>query len=134
MKHELIKWGGRGGGEEVRVLREHIPNEEGDLAIRFAERFAVIAAVEDGVDEAGRAKLRLQTVPEVVERACELAAQMTTALRERNWILDLPIPKSPDPEIWSRSEASPRRVREAPPDVDTPPTEESPPTPPTENK
>jgi hypothetical protein len=123
MKQELIKLG-KYGGEEVRIVRDHIPNEEGDLAIRFAERFAVIAGVEDGYDEAGRAKFRLQTVDEVVERSCELAAKMTIALRERNWILDLPTPKPPNHEAWEGSlPAMPRRVRDVPA-VDTPPTEE----------
>jgi hypothetical protein len=96
MKIEVVKWGKR-GGEDVRILRERIPTEEGDLALRFATHFAVVAAVEDGVDEAGRAKFRLQTVDEVVQRSCELAAQMTIALKSRGWMLDLPIPKPPEP-------------------------------------
>jgi hypothetical protein len=115
MKYLKVKWGRR-GGEEVQIIRERVPTEEGDLALKFATHFAVIAAVEDGYDEAGRAKLRLQTVDEIVQRACDLAEKMTAALRKREWILDLPIPEPPQPEeLMPKEELRVRPAKDSPP-------------------
>lgn len=96
MKYEVIKWGKR-GGEDIRLIRENMPNEEGELAIRFATHFGIIAAKTEGQDEAGRAKLELQTVEETVKRSCDLAQKLTEELKKRGWMLDLPTPKMPEP-------------------------------------
>jgi hypothetical protein len=96
MKCTKIKYGRR-GGEEVIITKDWTWNEEGELAIRFAERFALISAIEDGYDKMGRQKLRLLTPKEVTQRACELAEKMVAALRKREWILDLPTPEPPQP-------------------------------------
>jgi hypothetical protein len=62
---------------------------EADYAVRLAERFALIMAEDDGEDSAGRQKLRLATPEEVVERACNIAELMFTALRYRDWTLTI---------------------------------------------
>jgi hypothetical protein len=64
-------------------------NAEAAYAMHLAERFALIAADNDGEDSAGRQKLRLATPKEVVERACKIAELMFVALRDRNWTLPI---------------------------------------------
>lgn len=94
MKHEVIKYGKK-FGETIKIFREHIPNEVGELATEFARHFGIVAAKIEGEDKAGRAKLELQTVEEVVQRSCDLAEKLWAEMNKRGWILDLPIPKAP---------------------------------------
>jgi hypothetical protein len=65
---------------------EH-PIAEARYAMQLAERFALIAADDDGEDSAGRQKLRLSTPEEVVDRACKIAHLMYVEIRDRNWML-----------------------------------------------
>jgi len=93
MKTRIIKvhpFGDRSPTQELVINREWVPNEVGDLAIRFATHFGIVAAKTEGEDKAGRAKLELQTVEEIVQRSCDLAEKLNAELTKRGWILNLP--------------------------------------------
>lgn len=63
-----------------------LPEWEARLACSMIERWGMAAAVEDGEDAAGRAKLRIMTPQELVERACEVAALSIEQFRARGWV------------------------------------------------
>lgn len=74
----------------VEIYETQTPTLEGKLALDFITRWGMVASVEDGVDQTGRAKFRLLTPSEVVERAFDTADIAATCLRERGWMVDLP--------------------------------------------
>ena len=60
------------------------------MAGALIQRWGMVAAITDGEDSAGRSKLRLMTVPELVARACDTAAAALAAFSERGWLVDVP--------------------------------------------
>jgi hypothetical protein len=85
-------------GSEVRLLKTWVPNETGELAIRFATHFGLVAAQTVGEDKAGRAKFELQPVDMVVDRAIEMAEKLVAKMKEKNWIVDCPDLPEDEPE------------------------------------
>jgi hypothetical protein len=81
------------GRTEISICQTEIEHPQARLASELMRHLAIVAAVPDGVDEAGRQKLRLMTEPEVVERATKIADLAWTEYRKRNWLLDVPLPK-----------------------------------------
>ncbi len=74
------------------VYKKEVLNSEGLLATVMLEKWGMVAAVEDGEDSVGRAKLRLLTPEELVERACTVATIAMQRFRDRGWTLELPEP------------------------------------------
>lgn len=62
------------------------------LAISMIERWGMIAGVEAGEDSAGRAKIRLATPEELVERAFTTATLVDAEARKRGLIYAAPEP------------------------------------------
>ena len=62
-------------------------------AEEFITRWGMVAAIPDGEDSAGRAKVRLATPEEVVERAIACADLLFKRGNELGWIKDAPEPK-----------------------------------------
>lgn len=83
-----------GGGTEVKVAGSECPLPAATLAMEIATRCALIAAIPDGEDSAGRQKLRLPTADELAVRSCEIAAALFAQFQSREWIMDLPAPKT----------------------------------------
>ena len=81
------------GGTDIAICQTEIEHPQARLASELMRHLAIVAAVPDGVDEAGRQKLRLMTEPEVVERATKIADLAWAEYRKRNWLLDVPLPK-----------------------------------------
>jgi len=81
------------GGTDIVICQTEIEYPQARLASELMRHLAIVAAVPDGVDEAGRQKLRLMTEPEVVERATKIADLAWAEYRKRNWLLDVPLPK-----------------------------------------
>jgi len=77
-------------GTEIVVYQQRAFDAEAELAAQMIERWGMSAAIEDGEDSAGRAKIRLLTPEELVQRACETAEQAMEEFNKRGWILDLP--------------------------------------------
>lgn len=49
----------------------------------------MVAAEPDGEESAGRAKLRLSTPQELGKRACNVAEEIATEIRKRDWFVEL---------------------------------------------
>ncbi len=64
----------------------------GSIALEMVIRWGAVAGSPDGEDSAGRAKTRVQTPAEVVERACETAAALWAELDRRGWLETNPAP------------------------------------------
>ena len=63
-----------------------------DLAKHIVERWALVAAIPDGEDSAGRQKLRLPDPLELAKRACDIAEETWTEFESRGWVLRIPAP------------------------------------------
>jgi hypothetical protein len=64
---------------------------ESSLAAVLVERWGMVAAVEDGEDSAGRARLRLATPEEVVARAVKCATLLVDECRSRGLMVEVPL-------------------------------------------
>lgn len=71
---------------ELRVWETEHPEIEARMAMGLAERWGMVAAMADGEDSSGRAKLRLATPEEVVSRAVATAELLMKEMREKGWI------------------------------------------------
>lgn len=60
------------------------------LAINFAERWGMVAAIPDGEDSAGRQRLRMATTEEVSSRACDMVKTMFDEFEKRDWVTHMP--------------------------------------------
>ncbi len=78
---------------EIVVYNTLALNLQAKLAMAMVERWGGVAGVPNGVDAAGRQKLKLQTPEELVARACETAELCIEAFHARDWLLALPAPK-----------------------------------------
>ena len=67
------------------------------LATDMAARFALVAALPDGEDSAGRQKLRMATPDELASRACGIAHSLWVEFENRGWLFDIPLP-TPKPK------------------------------------
>jgi hypothetical protein len=63
---------------------------QGAFAMAFIEKWGMVAALPDGEDSSGRAKLRLATVDETVGRACDMAEKAYAEFERRGWFTLLP--------------------------------------------
>lgn len=70
----------------VTVWNREVMEIEARLASEMIIRWGMVAAAPDGEDSAGRAKLRLLTPAELVERACESATLLIMECRARDWV------------------------------------------------
>ena len=77
-------------GPSWQIHHREILNQEAASALAFAERWALIAAIPDGEDSAGRQKLRLPTPEELAARSCEIVAALRAEFEKREWIIPLP--------------------------------------------
>src|SRR6185369_14411497 len=82
----------RYGVTEMVVFRKTERNSRATLAMALIERWALVAAKEDGEDSAGRQNPALTSPVELVELACQIADLTITEFEHRGWLLDLPGP------------------------------------------
>lgn len=79
------------------------PEIVASFAMVLIEKWGMVAAIDDGEDSAGRAKIRLATPAEVVDRAAEVASLAMTEFEARGWISHLPTIEAMQREIAERS-------------------------------
>jgi menaquinone-dependent protoporphyrinogen IX oxidase len=84
------KDGGSYDDKEVTVYSTQIPDATAVLAMQYLERWSMVAAMPDGEDSSGRAKLRLPTTEEVVARAYDIAERAVSMAKERGHVIDVP--------------------------------------------
>ncbi len=83
------------GATEVIIQNTSVVDLPAEWALEIAGSWGAVAGHPDGEDSAGRAKLRLMTADELVERSCEVAEKLLAAFQARNWMIDVPDPKPP---------------------------------------
>jgi len=75
----------------VTVHTDEVLTDRAKYAAALVERWALVAAVPDGEDSAGRAKLRLPTPDELVLRANEIVEALFNDFKQREWIIQGPL-------------------------------------------
>lgn len=75
---------------QVQFIKRETVTQTGELAFRFIEQWGMVAAIHDGEDSQGRAKLRLTTPEEVVERAFVMAKLARERAKAEGLMIDLP--------------------------------------------
>lgn len=81
------------GSTEITICHTEVPQEKAKTALDLMRHLAIVAGEVNGEDTAGRQKLRLMTPEEVVDRAISIADIAWNKFREKDWILDVPVPK-----------------------------------------
>lgn len=66
------------------------PNFEARIAIALVERWGLVAGGDNGLDAAGRQKMRRLTPVELTEHACDTAASLTAEFAKRGWMIPMP--------------------------------------------
>lgn len=77
-------------GEAARLEYSEVVGAEAHLAQELIRAWGMVAAIGNGEDSAGRAKLRLQTPAELVDRATATAEAFFTEVRARGWTTKIP--------------------------------------------
>ncbi len=80
-------------GSEIKVYAVEYPNQQARIAIDLVSKWGIVAARVDGEDSTGRQKLRNIDAEELARVACDAAAALWMQLRQRGWMLDIPMPK-----------------------------------------
>lgn len=73
---------------EVMVHDTEVMNNEARFVLVLLEKWGMIQGTDDGEDSAGRAKIRMMTVDETVDRAIDMSQAAFTAMRARGWIVE----------------------------------------------
>lgn len=81
---------GYAGPKTIECMKTEALDEVGSLASQFVDRWGMVAGLPDGEDSSGRAKLRLATVQETVDRAFAMAEEIYSQARIRGRIIDIP--------------------------------------------
>lgn len=90
---KVIMAGSRYDWEEITFHRKTLLDSKAEFATEMLVKWGVVAAMPDGEDSAGRAKLKIMPIDELVQRACETAEKAFTEFGKRGWILDVPAPR-----------------------------------------
>lgn len=78
--------------KEMTIAEAEVPMAVAKIAIEIVRAHAMVAAIPDGEDSAGRQKVRLPTAQELTARACDLAEAMWLEFEKRDWLADVPEP------------------------------------------
>ena len=90
---KIILSGNRYDYEEVTFHKKTILDSKAEFATEMLIKWGMVTGVPDGEDSAGRAKLKVMPVDELVQRACETAEKAFTEFEKRGWILEVPTPQ-----------------------------------------
>ena len=75
---------------KVEAHNDEVPDFCGNIACVLVERWGTVAAEPDGEDSTGRAKMKLQTPQDLVNRAITTAEILVEGLQQRGHMLRLP--------------------------------------------
>ena len=79
--------------EEPTIYNKFVLGMEAKIAVEMVQKWGVVAAVENGEDSTGRARVKLMSTKELINRACEAAELLIEEFEKREWLLYLPGPK-----------------------------------------
>lgn len=88
IEHETYR-----GATEAIICRLEALEPEAEFAQHLMGNMAMVAGAPDGSDATGRAKLRLMTPEEVVERAVSISTLAYKTFREKGMTVSVPAPK-----------------------------------------
>lgn len=74
------------------IHQTRMPYTVAKIATGLVERWGLVAAAPDGVDDSGRQKMRRQTPGELTAEACETAALLWKEFETRGWLVEIPLP------------------------------------------
>lgn len=77
-------------GKDVRLYKTEVFDEVAGFASALIERWGLVAAMPDGEDSSGRARLRLPTTDELVKRAFDIAEATFAEAAARSHVIPLP--------------------------------------------
>ncbi len=80
----------RSATANVTIYKKRDYDARAQAAVDFVSRWGMVAAVPDGVDDAGRQKLRLASEQELVGRAIAAVGLLFDAVEDMGWYIDLP--------------------------------------------
>jgi len=83
----------------IVVHTDEILTERARFAFSLIEKWGLVAAMPDGEDSSGRAKLRLPSSQELVTRSCEISELVFDECERRGWVI-----KGPSAEEMRRFE------------------------------
>ncbi len=75
---------------EATIYKKREYDARAQAAVDFVSRWGMVAAVPDGVDDAGRQKLRLATEMELVGRAIAAVGLLFDAVEDMGWYVEIP--------------------------------------------
>jgi hypothetical protein len=94
MKDIRIFRGERYRSEDVSIQKSIAPTQKADIALQLAIHWGMVAGMPDGEDTAGHSRMRRMTPDEITAHACDTAAAMWAEFEKRDWLLDVPIPRT----------------------------------------
>ena len=77
-------------GDRITIERSFHPTFEGELAIKFVERWGMVMAEDGGEDSMGRAKVRSAAPEEIVARAFKTASLVVKKLQDDDLLIPVP--------------------------------------------
>jgi hypothetical protein len=81
-----------GGERSLVVEADHVMSGEAKFACDLVERWGMVAGQPDGEDSAGRAKIRLATAEELVDRAVDVTAKLFQRFKDDGWLIEVAYP------------------------------------------
>lgn len=79
-------------GVDFFINQKALPDSRAHFTMKCVERWAMVAGEPDGVDDAGRQKLRRMTPDELVDHATKTADTLFRKMKELGWLLEVPTP------------------------------------------
>lgn len=79
--------------KETLVYKTAGMNIRAGIAVEMVTKWGMVQGYPDGEDSAGRAKIGLMPVSELVQRACDSAQQLFDEFEKRSWVIELPKPE-----------------------------------------
>lgn len=92
------------GPARVVINELKTPTPEGRFMLAILERWSMVQGVDGGEDSAGRAKINLMPVDELVDRAADISIKAFKALEDNDWFMDLPTFDEMENEIKERED------------------------------
>ncbi len=75
---------------ESTIYKKREYDARAQAAVEFVSKWGMVAGMPDGVDDAGRQKLRLMTEAELVGRAIAAVGMLFDAVEDMGWYVELP--------------------------------------------
>ena len=87
------------GETKIIIAEKEMPQKIACMAMDIAKHLSMVACAPDGEDSAGRQKYKLLQPYEVAYRACNIAQFMYDEFVQRNWLFEVPLPKTAKEDV-----------------------------------